>query len=86
MIDAGQVVRPISIPPRSASNSERRVWLGSGVSGASQVQYVSNHRLRCSVDRSASAMAVCQVDRAFLPVRRQHAPGVARTHSKQLGL
>ena len=59
--------------------------VGPGVPGASQVHYIGDHRLGCCVGRFASAMVMSDGGRAVLPVGRQGAPGVARTHSHQLG-
>ena len=42
--------------------------VGSMVSSAGQMHHVGDHRRRCGVDRSMSAMAVCQGRCSFLPV------------------
>ena len=55
----------------------------SRVSGPRQDHHVGRQRVRCSVGRSATSIAVSECGCSLLAVGRQNTPGVARAHSHQ---
>ena len=71
------MVRPMSMPSRSLSNSLRWVWLVPCVPGASQTNHIGHHGIGRCIGWLAAPVAVSHGGGSLLPVSCQNAPGVA---------